>query len=310
MVDELELTYCVLVKFVLYIGLLFAAFGSNYTSILLRLLAGERWGSNLEASKALSAFCIYTALMALNGMTEAFVYGVAQSGLEVGSLAVAHGIVGMVFYVVGPLLVVRGEDMGLGVGSGTIGLVMANGLCMALRSIYSLHFANTYFSKYRYLAEAALKETAAKSNYTKFGFGFVFELFGLLEKVMPRLPILALSVCAYKLMDASRKSLEKDGNLALLSIETVTHIGLGVSCLVIICGAMFVLEKDFGRSLKATVWWHQRERRTAATGRKLSKGMPFLENCISFRKIQRHTILLAPPIPREAVPVQMAVVKN
>ncbi len=64
--------------------------------------------------------------MALNGMTEAFVYGVAESGRDVGSLAVAHGVVGGVFYVAAPLLVLHRNGIG-----GTGGLIAANGLCMA-----------------------------------------------------------------------------------------------------------------------------------------------------------------------------------
>ena len=53
--DSLEETYVCLVRVVLYVGLLFAAIASNYSAILLRILAGKRWGSNLEASAALSA---------------------------------------------------------------------------------------------------------------------------------------------------------------------------------------------------------------------------------------------------------------
>lgn len=55
LLDKLEETYLFLIRLVVYIGLLFAAIASNYTSVLLRLLAGSRWGSNAEASAALSA---------------------------------------------------------------------------------------------------------------------------------------------------------------------------------------------------------------------------------------------------------------
>ena len=51
----LEDTYYFLIKLVLYIGLLFGTVATNYTSILLRLLAGSRWGTNVEACDALSA---------------------------------------------------------------------------------------------------------------------------------------------------------------------------------------------------------------------------------------------------------------
>ena len=55
LLKELEDTYYFLIKLVLYIGLLFGTVATNYTSILLRLLAGSRWGTNTEACDALSA---------------------------------------------------------------------------------------------------------------------------------------------------------------------------------------------------------------------------------------------------------------
>ena len=52
---NLEDTYCFLVRCVLYIGLVFAGIATNYTPILLRILAGRRWVASPEASDALSA---------------------------------------------------------------------------------------------------------------------------------------------------------------------------------------------------------------------------------------------------------------
>jgi len=55
LLKELEDTYYFLMKIVLYIGLLFGTVATNYTSILLRLLAGSRWGTNVGTCDALSA---------------------------------------------------------------------------------------------------------------------------------------------------------------------------------------------------------------------------------------------------------------
>lgn len=38
--------------------------------------------------------CVLTAFLALNGITEAFVYGVARSGNDVGKIGIAHAVVG------------------------------------------------------------------------------------------------------------------------------------------------------------------------------------------------------------------------
>ena len=58
LLKDIENTYFFLIRVVLYIGLLFATVATNYTSILLRILAGSRWGTNDEASDALSALCV------------------------------------------------------------------------------------------------------------------------------------------------------------------------------------------------------------------------------------------------------------
>lgn len=134
--DEMQNTYTFLLRTVCLIGLLFSTIAVNYTSILLRLLAGYRWGSNTKAISALSAFCVYTAFLSANGVTEAFVYGVARSGKDVGQLSIVHAGVGGIFAMIAPGLVKK---------HGAVGLVAANCMCMALRSLYSLYFARGYF---------------------------------------------------------------------------------------------------------------------------------------------------------------------
>lgn len=134
--DEMQNTYTFLLRTVCLIGLLFSTIAVNYTSILLRLLAGYRWGSNTKAISALSAFCVYTSFLSANGVTEAFVYGVARSGKDVGQLSIVHAGVGGIFAMIAPGLVKK---------HGAVGLVAANCMCMALRSLYSLYFARGYF---------------------------------------------------------------------------------------------------------------------------------------------------------------------
>jgi oligosaccharide translocation protein RFT1 len=134
--DPLFESYTVLVKLVLYIGFIFGCLATNYTSILLGLLAGRKWGDNIEAAAVLSAFCIYTAFMAWNGATEAFVYGVASTASDMGRLGVAHTIVGLGFCAIAPVAISR---------YGTVGLVAANCLAMLFRSFYSVRFAAVYF---------------------------------------------------------------------------------------------------------------------------------------------------------------------
>lgn len=137
---ELLQSYTTLVKFVLYIGLVFCCVGVHYTNLLLNILAGRTWGSNTGAANVLAAFCVYTAFLALNGMTEAFVYAVGSgdtAASEMAKLGLVHTITGLAFAVAASLLVTR---------YGTIGLVAANCVAMFIRSMYSLYFASRYFA--------------------------------------------------------------------------------------------------------------------------------------------------------------------
>jgi len=132
--EEFQKYFCLLLKTVLYVGFLFAFIGSSYTGILLKILAGSKWSSQ-EAEDALSAFFGYTALLALNGMSEAFVYAVSSSS-EAKMLSVAHALFGCTFAAISPTMVYR---------YGTIGLIGANGFLMLCRSIYSILFVVDYF---------------------------------------------------------------------------------------------------------------------------------------------------------------------
>ena len=100
--SSLEESYYTLIKLVHYIGLLFAAIASNYTYVLLSVLTGKCWSNNItDASNALSMFWFYVLTIALNGMTEAFVYGIisgtsngskSNKKLDVGKLGLVHRI--------------------------------------------------------------------------------------------------------------------------------------------------------------------------------------------------------------------------
>eukprot|EP00978_Attheya_sp_CCMP212_P033841 scaffold138699_cov51-Attheya_sp.AAC.1 len=237
---EFMTLYVTLVKLVLYIGLVFACVGTNYTSILLRLLLGARWGRNDnndnnssgEAADALSAFCVYTALMALNGMTEAFVYGVAESQREITRLGVAHGAVGVVFAVLAPILVSTW---------GTVGLVYANALCMALRSMYSVTFSSLFFS--------SKENNNAPSVLSTMGV--------LVRRASPHPVVLLGFVSTFALTRYSRglsDSIQLQDSLSKVwFIAAVQHVAIGIGCLFLVGVAAFKLEKDFGRSLKAMV---------------------------------------------------------
>ena len=157
---------------------------------------------SLPSNLALS--CVYTAFLALNGTTEAFVYGVARSGRDVGKLGVAHAVVGGAFALVAPGLVRR---------HGAVGLVAANCASMGLRSAYSLHYARGYF---------AMRAAGKGSNSTN----------GVLFRILPRATVLAAFGASFVITRASNNCIYDAPIAAGASwiIPGIKHVGVGVMC--------------------------------------------------------------------------------
>jgi len=106
---------------------------------LLTLIAGSRWTST-GAGEVLATYCYYIPLLALNGVTEAFVAATASTAelrTQSGLMALWFGA----FAIVAWLL--------LGVWQmGAEGLVWANCVNMALRVMWNLSFVRGFFAKY------------------------------------------------------------------------------------------------------------------------------------------------------------------
>lgn len=224
---DLQESFTILVKLVLYIGLVFSFIGVNYTNLLLNLMAGSKWGSNTEAAMVLSAFCVYTSFLAANGMTEAFVYGVTSSGVEIG---VSHTITGALFAVCAPLLVAK---------YGTVGLVASNCFAMLIRIMCSMYFAAKYFGE---------KESKSPIGVLK----------KLIRQSSPH-PLVALSFAiAWSLTKWTLQRLKQKGfdkSLQLTNKEwlllTGQHVALGVLCMLLILRLAILLERKFVGGVKS-----------------------------------------------------------
>jgi hypothetical protein len=161
--------------------------------------------------------------MSLNGMSEAFVYGVAGSTSEVGSLTITHGIIGVVFYIIAPMLMTRNNTN----YGGTIGLLIANSLCMLLRSVYSIYFASRYFTKHR------------GSSYETF--------FTMLRKCLPNASSLSCFLLAYSVTRASKMFIYQKNNETpdILSLDTGYHLLVGILTFAMWCLSFYFSEKEF-----------------------------------------------------------------
>lgn len=225
--DELRQSYCLVVKLVLYLGFICSTLAVHYTTLLLQMVGGSRWSDNPQASSVLSAFCVYTAFLAWNGSTEAFVYGVAQKASDMGRLGVAHTVVAGVFALLVPVAVAM---------YGTIGLVGANCISMLLRSLYSLHFATQFFAR-RWGTEKGSKSIAI----------------ALIRDMFPQPPVLLCFVGCFVFTRISRDVFLSNTHL-VGSAEWMQlafkHIAVGVTVGVGTLTAAYFTETELRRNIQ------------------------------------------------------------
>ncbi|CAN8106557.1 unnamed protein product [Discula destructiva] len=111
--------------------------------LLLSLVAGAQW-SAAGAGTALAAYVFYIPLLALNGLLEAFVASVATEAQLVRQSVWMAGFFG-VFGLVAVALVGEGIFGGWGWAWGARGIVIANGVNMALRIVWAGVFVKGWF---------------------------------------------------------------------------------------------------------------------------------------------------------------------
>lgn len=127
-----------LLKLYTLISLPLLALGPTAATPALTLVAGSRWASD-GAGAALAAYVWYIPLLAINGLTEAFVASVAteaevnRQSMWMGAFSLVFGIAGFVFMKV--------------LGLGAVGLICANAINMACRIVWAGVFTSAYFSK-------------------------------------------------------------------------------------------------------------------------------------------------------------------
>lgn len=229
-------SYVVGVKAVLYVGLIFSCLAVNYTYILLNILAGRYWGSHTEAVAVLSGFCVYTAFLAGNGMTEAFVYGISQTASDIGRLSMAHTVSGAGFALLAPLAVTK---------YGTLGLVAANCFTMLIRTAFSVYYAARYLGQQQ---GSSTPRTMIQLLRLMIPHPIVFLLFAFtflgtqssLQRMLARISV-------FELVPMSIPWLR-------LAIE---HVGVGVACGIGTISFAYLLERDFQKNVR--ILWHHKK---------------------------------------------------
>lgn len=129
------------------------ALGPTAAPLLLSIVAGPQWTSS-GAGDALAAYVYYIPLLAINGLTEAFVASVATEA-QVHRQSAWMTAFSLVF-AAGGYLFMRVLDWG------AVGLVWANGINMGCRIAWAVWFIRGYFASARSTTSAT---TAGKAQH-------------------------------------------------------------------------------------------------------------------------------------------------
>jgi oligosaccharide translocation protein RFT1 len=128
-----------LFKSYILLSILVVSLGPFGAPLLVQIIAGKAWAQS-GAGDVLAQYCLYIPLLAMNGISEAFVSSVATKGevhrqsVWMGAFSVMFGVAGFVFLRL--------------LGLGAVGLVYANGINMACRILWSSRFISTYFDRH------------------------------------------------------------------------------------------------------------------------------------------------------------------
>ena len=135
--------------------------------MLLHLLYGSKYSAT-EAPSALALYCPYILLLATNGILECFVHAVSRGPeLKYGHLALI-GITG----------VQTAATLGLVTHHGTTGMILADGLGMALRVLYCVVYVSMYSQRAGLRSNVTLSQ-ALPSPWTVGALGFAGLFSGL-----------------------------------------------------------------------------------------------------------------------------------
>ena len=200
-IAQANTTLTLILKFYSLISLVAFAAGPTAAPVLLSLVAGSRW-SDTGAGEVLGCYCYYIPLLALNGVSEAFVAAVADNtqlytqSIWMGGFFAAFAGSAYVF--------LRVLEMG------AKGLVWANCVNMGCRILFNLSFVKSFFAK-----RGQVRFLSPRSSSELFANGFV-QAFDV-TKILPSAVSIAVAAVVPGIFKATTGLLSRYGIIGELA---------------------------------------------------------------------------------------------
>jgi oligosaccharide translocation protein RFT1 len=231
--SSLEALLVNLLRLVGGLGLLFLVFGPNYSRVAVKLFFGRQWQSE-ETVRTLAAVCVNVFILALNGVTEAFVHAVAPA-TAFKRINFGYFISSVVFLsLVGPMIAYLG----------TSGLVLAGGASMMVRIVSSAIFIRKCFSNPAQTLDLPMeiKPTVGNSENGRIETTQGKALARSLKDIIPSSRVLNAILVA---LATSLGSSYRYANSAMSLRDSISHIMIGAVSFILVCGScMLELSAD------------------------------------------------------------------
>ena len=126
-----------MLKTMIYLGLIFICFGSFFTDPVISLLLGPKWSSDTKAADALSAYCYLVAAAGISGFLESFVNAVIEENEM--KLQRKISLISSLFYCLLAICLILWK--------GSVGLIVASSINFAIRAGANAFLIETYWKK-------------------------------------------------------------------------------------------------------------------------------------------------------------------
>ncbi|EFA74865.1 RFT1 family protein [Heterostelium album PN500] len=200
-----------LMKLMIIIALIFAAFGPAYSELLLNILYKNKFAES-NASNVLGVYCLYVGFMAVNGVSEAFVHSVSKAD-QLKTLNWILIVIGFIYltatFILSKLY-------------GTIGIILANCLNMFTRILYSIYFMNQFFK--------GINEFSIRSMF-------------------PKMSVIIIYLLSFVVTNVSRIYFGQN-QTSLFAVPTLIHIGIGATCFLVVIISLYFTERSTFRDIK------------------------------------------------------------
>lgn len=213
-------------------GLICCSIGPAAAPPLLRLIAGEKWAAT-GAGDVLGSYTYYIPLLAINGVSEAFVAAVADTAqLRAQSLAMSiYSVVfgGAVYFF---LQLAK---------SGASGLIWANCINMTCRILYNGRFIRQYFGARGQVCIVRCSYKTAIDADAEQAIDFL--------AILPTAGSMAGSTLAWGVLQVANSSLRLTGSTTVDSLMLIATVTLGLGASILLSERHFLLRcyADFVR---------------------------------------------------------------